>query len=93
REAFGLTVLEAMASGTIAVATNNGGTVDIIQDGVTGYLIPPSSAQAIYERLSIILKNPQQKADIEREAQHRLREKFTAEKMAEATLAVYQEVC
>jgi len=93
REAFGLSVLEAMASGVTAIATNNGGTVDIIQDGITGYLISPSSSDAIADKIVIALKNPAQKLDIERAALESVKRDFTAEKMTEKTLAVYEKVC
>lgn len=92
KEAFGQVILEAMASGVITVATNNGGIVDIIKDGVTGYLIPPASSQAIAEKITIILKNPDQKRDIERAALASVKASFTAEKMADKTLAVYEKV-
>jgi len=92
KEAFGLVILEAMTSGVITVATNNGGPVDIIQDGATGYLVPPSNSEAIAKKLSIIIKNPAQKADIEKSAKARVLDDFTADKMAERTLAVYEKV-
>lgn len=92
KEAFGQVILEAMASGVITVATNNGGIVDIIKDGVTGYLIPPASSQAIADKITIILKNHDQKRDIERAALISIKTNFTAEKMADKTLAVYEKV-
>lgn len=92
KEAFGQVILEAMASGVVVVATNNGGVVDIIQDGVTGYLVPPASSEAIADRIALILKNPDQKKDIEKAALHTVKINFTAEKMAQKTLAVYEKV-
>ncbi len=92
KEAFGQVILEAMASGVITVATNNGGIVDIIKDGATGYLIPPANSQSIVDKITIILKNPDQQKDIERAALASVKTNFTAEKMADKTLAVYQKV-
>lgn len=93
REAFGLSVVEAMASGAVVIATDNGGTADIIQSGVTGYLVPPASADAIADKIVVALKNPAQKLDIQKAALESVQRNFTAQKMAEATLAVYQKVC
>ncbi|MBN1258689.1 glycosyltransferase family 4 protein [Candidatus Peregrinibacteria bacterium] len=92
REAFGLTVLEAMASGVIAIATNNGGTADIIENGKTGYLIPPGNIEKIIETIYTILQNPDQKRDIEKAAIERVQSEFTASKMATRTMQVYQKI-
>ncbi|MFH0837798.1 MAG: glycosyltransferase family 4 protein [Patescibacteria group bacterium] len=92
KEAFGQVILEAMASGVITIATNNGGIPDIIKDGVTGYLVPPASSGAIADRVATILTNPDQKRDIEKAALASVKTNFTAQKMADKTLAVYQKV-
>lgn len=92
REAFGLSVIEAMASSVLAIATNNGGTADIIQDGKTGYLVPPASADALVDKIIIALKNPDQKKDIEKTALESVKKNFTAEIMADKTLAVYEKI-
>lgn len=92
KEAFGQVILEAMVSGVITVGTNNGGIPDIIRDGITGYLVPPASSQAIFEKITTILKNPGQMEDVKKAALVSVRADFTAEKMAEKTLAVYEEV-
>ncbi len=92
KEAFGQVILEAMASRVITVATNNGGIVDIIKDGATGYLVPPANSQSIIEGITTIIKNPDQKRDIEKTALASVKANFTAEKMTDKTLAVYQKV-
>ncbi len=91
KEAFGLVILEAMASGTLAIATNNGGAVDIIEDGKTGYLIKPESSEKIVEAIFNVLQNPDQKRDIEKAALERVEEHFTAQSMAKNTADVYKK--
>ena len=92
KEAFGQVLLEAMASGVAVIATDNGGTVDIIRNGITGRLVPPASSEAIAEALTMVLKNPERKKDMEKAALASVKADFTAEKMAEKTLAVYKKV-
>lgn len=92
REAFGLVLLEAMASGVIVVATDNGGTVDIIEHGKTGYLVPPANSDRLADAIRTILRNPDQKRDIEQAALERVKSEFSAEEMARKTVEVYKKI-
>ena len=92
REAFGLVLIEAMASGVITVATDNGGTKDIIEHGKSGYLVPPANSERLIDAIRIILTNPDQKRDIEATALNRVKTHFTAEVMAEKTAEVYEKL-
>lgn len=92
REAFGLVVVEAMASGVIAVATDNGGTKDIIEHGKSGYLVPPANSERLVEVIRTILTNPDQKRDIEKTALERVQTHFTAEVMASKTAIIYSKL-
>ncbi|GAB4430706.1 MAG: glycosyltransferase [Anaerolineae bacterium] len=56
-ESFGMVALEAMAMGTPVIASQVGGLAHLVQDGVTGYLVPPRSPQALAERLHKLLTN------------------------------------
>lgn len=58
-EAFGLSCLEAMACGTPVVVSAVGGLLSFVIDNVNGYLIPPGDAEALAERVSQLLSNPQ----------------------------------
>lgn len=92
REAFGLVVIEAMASGVAVVATDNGGTKDIIEHGKSGYLVPPGSADRLEEAIRTLLMNPDQKRDIEQAALKRVKTYFSADVMAKKTADVYEKV-
>ena len=56
-ECFGLVNLEAMQSCLPIVSTSEGGIPDIIQDGVTGFLVPPKNAEALAHKLEVLIKN------------------------------------
>ena len=58
-EGFGLTTLEAMASGAAVVATRTGASPRIVRDGVTGDLIPADDAQALQRAIEPYLADPQ----------------------------------
>jgi len=57
-ETFGLTVLEAASQGVPAVATNIGGQSSLVQDGITGRLVPPGDSAALAASLRALLSDP-----------------------------------
>jgi glycosyltransferase involved in cell wall biosynthesis len=54
-EPFGRVTVEAMTQGRAVVATNHGGTCELIQDGVTGLLVPPSDPKALAAAIELLL--------------------------------------
>lgn len=61
-ETFGQVVQEAMASGLPVVAQRIGGPADIVRDGVTGYLVPPSDRDSFAGRALRLIRNPDLRA-------------------------------
>jgi glycosyltransferase involved in cell wall biosynthesis len=57
-EGLGRVLIEAMAAGTPVIGSHVGGIPDIIQDGVTGFLVPPGDANALAEKMIYLLENP-----------------------------------
>ncbi|MFA6039739.1 MAG: glycosyltransferase family 4 protein [Candidatus Peribacteraceae bacterium] len=57
-EALGNVFLEAQAAGCAVVATDVGGIPDVVQNGVTGILVPPDDPEAAAEALKNLLRDP-----------------------------------
>jgi alpha-maltose-1-phosphate synthase len=57
-EGFGLVLGEAMAQGLVVIATAHSAAPDLIDDGVDGFIIPIRSADAIAEKLELLLREP-----------------------------------
>jgi len=55
-EAFGITLVEAMACGLPVVASKNGGMVDIVKDGINGFLFKNGDIKDMIEKIEIGLK-------------------------------------
>lgn len=57
-ECFALVLLEAMQHGISVVATDEGGTPDIVEDGKTGFIIPKFDAVVLAEKMEYLLTHP-----------------------------------
>jgi glycosyltransferase involved in cell wall biosynthesis len=92
-EGFGRIIAEALAMGRPAIATDHGGAGEIVQPGITGWLVPPGDAAALAEALSETLAlDPVRRAALAERAIASIRARFTRDAMTERTLAVYREV-
>ena len=91
-ELLGLVALEAMASGTPVVASRLGGLAEIVEDGVTGYLVEPGDEDALRERLAELLADRAKADRMGRSGRERVLAGFTWDQCAERCLAAYQEV-
>ena len=65
-EGFGISLLEAAASGVPAVASRTGGIPDAVRDGETGLLVDPDDVQEVCRTVRILLDNPQRSRDMGR---------------------------
>lgn len=57
KEGFGLVMLEAFASGLPIVASRSGGIVDLVKDGVNGYLVPEKNSKGLADRINLLIKD------------------------------------
>jgi len=76
-EAFGITVIEAMASGLAVVASRNGGMLEIIRDGDNGVLAPVGDVEAWRDTLNALLNDRARLAGIARRARADAETRFT----------------
>ncbi|OIO85793.1 MAG: glycosyl transferase [Anaerolineae bacterium CG2_30_57_67] len=67
-ESFGMVALEAMACGTPVVASQVGGLAFLVQDGVTGFTVPDGDPEALCDRLTRLLDQPELRAQMARAA-------------------------
>jgi glycosyltransferase involved in cell wall biosynthesis len=81
-------VLEAMAVGLPVVATEAGGTLELIRHGSTGFLVPVGDKAALQARLADLLSNRDLRARFGSAGQRSVRERFSFETMVQQTEAI-----
>ena len=91
-EGFGLTILEAMASGVALVAARAGAAETVVADGDTGVLVPPGDVDALVAALEPLMRDPASAAAMGRRARERAVAEFSVAAEAERILAVYDAI-
>ncbi len=91
-EAFGLTIVEAMAAGVPVVATATAGACEIIHPNQTGHLVPIGDVHGLAAAISLLVKNPAQRRQMSESARQAVTQSFSLERMVSNTEAVYREV-
>lgn len=90
-DTFPITALEAIACGKAVIATKVGGLAEIIEDKISGLLIPVANAEALTTAIIELLSNGSYRKQLGENAFKRAREYFDLEKIAHNTLKIYQE--
>jgi glycosyltransferase involved in cell wall biosynthesis len=86
-----LFVLESMAQRTPVVSTAVGGLPDVIEDGVSGVLVPPRDPRALADALAALLEDPKLRQKLATAAHGRLPE-FSIERIASRFAELYEEL-
>jgi len=83
-EPFGLVMIEAMACGTPVIAFNRGSAPEVIEDGLTGFIVEDiNGAIGAVDRLSLLSRE---------RIRRRFEQRFTARRMAQDYLSVYRSM-
>ena len=88
-EGFGLVFLEAMAAGKPVVATRVSAIPEVVEDNVTGLLVPPDDPAALAGALLELIRDPAQARQMGKAGHARVHAHFSAAAMIAKTAAVY----
>ena len=92
-EAFGRVSAEASSMAKPIISSNHGGSREIIENGMTGWLVEPGNVEMLGDKILEVLQLSQEKKDnIGSNARRRVKEKFNLENMLNKTLSVYDDL-
>jgi D-inositol-3-phosphate glycosyltransferase len=90
REGYGVVARQAMAHGRPVVATAVGGLAEAVVDGETGLLVPAGDMAALRAALGRLLGDAELRARLGAAGRERVRERYSRDVAAAATLAAYE---
>jgi glycosyltransferase involved in cell wall biosynthesis len=91
-EGFGIAVIEAMALGKPVVATAVDGLREVIEDGRTGFLVPPGDPYALAEKVIYLLKNRELSVEMGKEGRKRVETLFSLDTMIVKLERLYRDL-
>jgi glycosyltransferase involved in cell wall biosynthesis len=91
-EPFGLVAVEAMMRGTAVVASSTGGLAEIVEQGKTGFLVPPNDAETLAENLLAVLRDRTRAEAMGQAGRDRAEARFSLARQCEQFLSLYQQM-
>jgi len=90
-DAFPTVTLEAMAMELPVIATNAGGTIEQVDDGITGFIVSLKNPRAIAEKIEYLLKNKELALEMGKKGQERAKKLFNLKKQVEIFIEVIKK--
>jgi glycosyltransferase involved in cell wall biosynthesis len=88
-EVFPMTALEAFAAGKPVVASRVGGLPELVEDGVTGTLVPPDDPARLAEAMTALWEAPERAARFGERAWRRVRDRYSLREQIARTITLY----
>jgi glycosyltransferase involved in cell wall biosynthesis len=90
-EGLSIATIEAMAASKPVVVTRSGGPEEVVDDGRTGFLVPPADAEAIAARVIELLQNAELAGRLGRQAQAEAQSRFSLGRMLSEYQSLYEK--
>jgi glycosyltransferase involved in cell wall biosynthesis len=91
-EAMSVVLLEAMAAGKPIVTTAVGENAHVVENGISGFVVPPQQPRALAETLGKLLKDASLRTSFSAAARKRFEQHFTVERMIGEHEKLYREL-
>jgi colanic acid/amylovoran biosynthesis glycosyltransferase len=86
------TLKEAMAMGLPVISTFHGGIPELVEDGISGFLVPERDADAIAEKISYLIQHPEIWEGIGKAGRVRVEEKYDMHKLNDELVKIYKQM-
>ena len=88
-ELLGQTLIEGMACATPAICTDVASMPEVVEDGVTGFIVPPNDPEQLRQRVTWIAEHPTEATEMGERARQRVLAKFTWPAVVRRCLEIY----
>lgn len=92
REGLPRAVIEAMAQRIPVIVTDSGGSPELLEDFISGRIVPPNDAGSLARAMEQILTDPVTASQYGIAAQERIKKHFNVTQTVEKTLTIYREL-
>ncbi len=92
REGLPRGIIEAMIGGAVPIVTDSGGSPELIEEGQSGFIVPPGESQPITDRILALYEDRALHARLSEGARKRIRNDFKVEDTAEKTISLYRDM-
>lgn len=92
RESFGVAVIEASACEKPVIVSNVGGLPEVVEDGVTGYIVPPKNIRKTSIALEKLVLNPELRSKMGRAGRERVKKLFDWKQNVRQMIGIYNNV-
>ncbi len=82
---------EAMAMGLPVISTYHGGIPELVEDGISGFLVPERDAETLAEKLGILISNPQLWLDMGSSGRAYVEEHYNLDTLNDLLVKIYQQ--
>lgn len=90
-EGLPLSILEAMASNTSVIASNVGGIPEIIEDGKSGFIVPPKNIEVLIEKLDVLINNTKLRESFAKNSLKMVQNNFNINKRTNSLIGFYND--
>lgn len=91
-ESFGVVLLEAQAKGLPVVATKVGSTYQALEDGISGFLVPPGNVAQLTEKLAVLAEDSQRRSKMGEAGRQYVQKNYNINQLNDQLVKIYENL-